>query len=237
MRQNRTHCPSPGRPERGTAPRAKGQRRNKSKCCRCEVLILAAADQYTAVASHVNFCREWSAIRTQAHAPLGTPQPRASGGLRMQQLRGGEQALRQAWIAEVHLDHDDAVRSHPRADGRRQIAEDELEMRDLQAFRGYGDFAIGSEANSAEMMAKRLPGLSSGDDEDRSLNPEHVDLFKKRVCVSRTAQCGSGLIQAGRRNPDSDVHSPRGKYLCCRRVSRGQLHRRGLSALLRQNRT
>jgi hypothetical protein len=65
-------------------------------------------------------------------------------------LRGGEGPRRQPRIAEAELDLDDAVAPHPRAHGKHQLEEGELEMRDLQPLRRHGDLAVGGEAGPAK---------------------------------------------------------------------------------------
>jgi len=55
-------------------------------------------------------------------------------------------------------------------------AEDELEMRDLQALRREGNLAVGSEPRRANLLAKRQLGVGGRNDENGSLNLEHVNL-------------------------------------------------------------
>ena len=106
-------------------------------------------------------------------------------------LRGGEGAGRESRIAETNLDFDDAVSPHPRAHGERQLEEGELEMGDLQSLRRDGDLAIGGKACRTETMAKGLLDFGGGNDQDRSLNLEHDDLFQMNVL---SPEYGCGLV-------------------------------------------
>ncbi|MGI8839537.1 MAG: hypothetical protein ACR2F8_01930 [Caulobacteraceae bacterium] len=89
-------------------------------------------------------------------------------------LGGGEDTGRQARIAKAHLDFDDAVAPHPRADGERRLAEYELEVGDLQPLGRQGDLAIGGQRRRPKLSPDRLAGLFGGDDEAGRLNSEYV---------------------------------------------------------------
>jgi hypothetical protein len=102
----------------------------------------------------------------------------ADGRLCLPQLRGGEGTLRQTRVAETDLDLDKAVPSDARAHGQRQLAKNELEMRDLQSFCREGDLAVGGQRGGIDMGGEGDLGLGSRNDENRSLNTEHVYLFK-----------------------------------------------------------
>jgi hypothetical protein len=106
--------------------------------------------------------------------------PRLGRGDGLPDLGGGEGARRQTRIAEADFDLDDAIAPNARADGERQIEEDELEMRDLQPLRRNGDFPVGGKGRPTEVGAKRLLGFRGGNNDDRSLNSEHGDLFKEQ---------------------------------------------------------
>lgn len=118
---------------------------------------------------------------------------RASGGNGLADLRGRERARRQSGIAEADFDLDDAVPPHSRADGERQLEESELEMRDLQALRRDGDLAIGGETRPAEPPTEGLSCISSGNNEHRSLNSEHADLFNELAHISPSEQIPDGV--------------------------------------------
>jgi hypothetical protein len=61
--------------------------------------------------------------------------PRPGRCLGLPHLGGSKGALRQTRVAETHFDFDDGVASHARAHCKREAAEDELQMRDLQPLR------------------------------------------------------------------------------------------------------
>ena len=91
------------------------------------------------------------------------------GGLRLAHLRGGEDALRETRVAEADLDLNNAVPPDARAHGERQLAEDELEMRDLQPLRRQSDLAVGGEGSRLEMGAEGRLGFGGRYDEDGRL--------------------------------------------------------------------
>ena len=69
-------------------------------------------------------------------------------GVGLPHLVGREGALRQARVTEADLDFDDAVATDARAHRKRQFAEGELEIIDLQSFRGSDAFCCTSRQNS-----------------------------------------------------------------------------------------
>ena len=85
------------------------------------------------------------------------------GGISFAHLRCREDALRQARVADFHLNFDDAVATDARAHGKRQVAKNELEIRDLKTLRGQGDLAVGGESGSLEMDSKSQVGVGSTD--------------------------------------------------------------------------
>ena len=81
------------------------------------------------------------------------------GGLGLPHLRQGEGAFRQAWVTEADLDFGDAVSPDARTNGERQLAEDELEISDLQPFRRQGDLAMGCQGGRPQLGSESLPGF------------------------------------------------------------------------------
>jgi hypothetical protein len=131
-------------------------------------------------------------MRTRRSARAARSLCRSPGrGDRLPDLGGGEGPRGQTRIAETDLDLDNAVAADPRAHSKRQVEEGELEMRDLQPLRRDGNFPIGGKGGPAKAPAKCLPGFESGDNEKRSLNPEHCDLFKEQDWTN-TARKKSG---------------------------------------------
>jgi hypothetical protein len=98
-----------------------------------------------------------SAQPRPAAAPLG-PASGAGNSLDLAELLGREGARRQARVTETQFDLHDAAAPHARACGQGQAAERELDMRDLQPFRGYRDLAVGGLAGRPDKDAKGLPG-------------------------------------------------------------------------------
>jgi hypothetical protein len=79
-------------------------------------------------------------------------------GLGFAHLRCREDGLREAWSP-----FDDAVATDARARGKRQVAKNELEMRDLLTLRRRGDLAVGVESGSLELDTKSKLGVGGRD--------------------------------------------------------------------------
>ena len=94
---------------------------------------------------------------------------------------GSEGALGEARVAQADLDFDDAVATDARAYSKRQFAEGELEIRDLQSFRRNRDLPVGDMPGGLEIHAESHLGLGGGDNENGSLNAKHFEPhFDKR---------------------------------------------------------
>jgi hypothetical protein len=125
--------------------------------------------------------------------------PRTGRGPSLPHLIGSECTLRQARVAKADLNFDDTIPTDARTHGERQAMEDELEIRDLQPFRSHGDLAVGVEPRGLEINPESDLGLSGRDDENGSLNAEHLNLIFDERAKTPPPDKSGGVFKRSKR--------------------------------------